>query len=252
MDKPDLQDQDLPLTAHLAELRTRILISLAATAIGFIISYAFIRQLFDLLASPLYRILPPEGHIIFTSYPEAFFTYLKVAFVSGAFLASPVILYQAWAFVAPGLYPHERRLALPVVIFASFAFLIGASFGYFVFLPAAAGFLAKFASQWLRLMPSMQEYVSLALRLLFAFGLAFELPVVLTILGHAGIIGSDQLKRFRRYAFVLAFVVSAVLTPTPDAVNQLLLAGPLYFLYELSIFLVKIFGKRGQPPSHEA
>ncbi|WP_456433697.1 twin-arginine translocase subunit TatC [Thermosulfuriphilus sp.] len=251
MDRPEFEDKDLPLTAHLAELRTRILISLAATGVGFIISYAFIREIFDLLAAPLYAILPPEGHIIFTSYPEAFFTYLKVAFVSGAFLASPVILYQAWAFVAPGLYPHERRLALPVTIFASFAFLLGACFGYFVFLPAAAGFLAQFASKWLRLMPSMQEYVSLALRLLFAFGLAFELPVILTILGHAGLITTSHLRRFRRYAIVLAFVVSAILTPTPDAVNQLLLAGPLYFLYELSIILVRIFGQKSSPTSQE-
>ena len=233
----------LPLTEHLRELRQRLIRSLVVVAVFSLLAYAGIEPIFRLLSIPLLEVLPPERTLIFTSYPEAFFTYIKLAVTTGIFTASPWILYEIWAFVAPGLYGHEKRLMTPFIIFGSILFTGGGIFGYFVVFPAAFRFLAGYESDILALYPSISEYFTLTIRLLLGFGLAFELPLVLVFLGLAGIIDSKRLRTHRKYALLGAFVIAAVFTPTPDVINQTLLALPLLLLYEVSIWLLAMLGK---------
>lgn len=230
--------EESSLTEHLAELRRRLIICFIAVFAGFGLCYALIGPIFAMLSRPLEEVLPPGTSLIFTSYPEAFFTYLKLALTCGIFIGSPVILYQIWAFVAPGLYEHEKRWTLPFVICSSFMFIGGGFFGYMVVFPAAFKFLAGYSGEGLRLLPSVSEYFTLTIRLLLGFGLAFELPVFMVFLGLIGLLDAHTLRKHRKYAILIAFLAAAILTPTPDVLNQILMAGPLLVLYELSIFLV--------------
>ncbi|MGB9712665.1 MAG: twin-arginine translocase subunit TatC [Dissulfurimicrobium sp.] len=238
--------KELSLTEHLAELRRRIVVSLIAVAICSTLSYAFIEPIFAVLARPIEAVLPPGTSLIFTSYPEAFFIYLKLAITCGVFLASPIIIYEIWAFVVPGLYEHEKRLALPFVLLSTAFFVGGGLFGYFVAFPTAFKFLASYGNKYLRLMPNVSEYFSLTIHLLIGFGIAFELPVFIALLGVVGIIDAKMLQRNRKYAILINFILAAVLTPTPDILNQFMLAVPLMLLYEISIVLVWLIGKRGR------
>ncbi len=237
-------DREQSLTEHLKELRDRLIRSLVAVVIGFGICYAYIEPIFTLLSRPLVQVLPPGETMIFTSYPEAFFTYLKLALVGGVFLASPYILWQIWGFIAPGLYSHERKWTAPFILFGSLFFVGGGLFGYLVVFPAAFNFLAGYAGKDLKLMPGLSEYFTFAIKLLLGFGLAFELPVFMVFLSLIGIIDARMLRENRKYALLIAFVIGAILTPTPDVVNQCLLAFPLLFLYEISIWAIALIGKR--------
>ncbi len=236
--------KELTLTEHLAELRTRLIRSILAIVAGSCLSYAFIEPIFALLSKPLEEVVPPGTSLIFTSYPEAFFTYLKLALTCGIFIASPFILYEIWAFVAPGLYPHEKKWALPFVVFSSLFFVGGALFGYIVVFPAAFNFLASYAGQDLKLLPSVSEYFSLTVKLLLGFGAAFELPIFMVFMALIGVLDAKMLRKNRKYALLIIFILAAILTPTPDVVNQCLLAVPLLVLYEISIFFVALIGKR--------
>nr|HDM99787.1 twin-arginine translocase subunit TatC [Deltaproteobacteria bacterium] len=226
------------LAEHLIELRRRLIICFVAVCIGFGICYVFIEPIFAMLSKPLEAVLPSGTSLIFTSYPEAFFTYLKLALTCGIFVGSPVILYQIWAFVAPGLYEHEKRWTLPFVVCSSFLFVGGAIFGYIVVFPTAFKFLAGYSGESLRLLPNVSEYFTLTIRLLLGFGVAFELPVFIVFLGLIGLLDAHILRKYRKYAILIVFLVAAILTPTPDVINQVLMAGPLLLLYEFSIFLV--------------
>ncbi|MCI5211978.1 MAG: twin-arginine translocase subunit TatC [Candidatus Electrothrix sp. ATG2] len=195
----------------------------------------------DWFFQPLIEVLPANKSLIFISYQEGFFFYLKLALVAGILLASPVIFHQIWRFIAPGLYQHEKQLLLPFSVISTFCFLGGAAFGYFVVFPPAFGFLISYSSEFLDPMPAVSEYFSLALHLLFAFGGIFELPVFMVFLAKLGTIDAQLLAKNRKYAFLIAFIVAAIVTPTPDVVNQLLMAGPLVVLYEISIVAVRFF-----------
>ena len=241
-----MDDEKLPLTAHLKELRKRLILSFIAVGIGFGICYTFSQSLFDILAAPLLKMMPNRGSLIFISVAEAFFTYMKVAFIAGLILASPYVLYQIWAFVAPGLYRHEKRYVVPFVLSGSFFFALGIFFGYYIALPVGFKFLLGFATDFIKPMPSMKEYLSFSIKLLLAFGLVFEFPVVLVLLSRIGVVNAQALARQRKYAILLIFVFAAILTP-PDIVSQVMLALPLMGLYELSILLSKIFGKKTAP-----
>jgi sec-independent protein translocase protein TatC len=234
----------IPFTAHLEELRKRLIVCFIAIGIGFFAAYGFKEKLFEILMRPLLGALGPGEKLIFTGVPEAFFCYLKVAFLAGVLLAMPVIMYELWLFVAPGLYIHEKRFLAPIVILSSFFFVGGGLFGYFIVFPYAFKYLMSFASNYVKPLPSMKEYLSLASMLLLAFGLIFELPLFLTVLARMGIVSAAFLRKNRKYAILLAFVVGAILTPTPDAVNQTLMAGPLIVLYEVSILGARFFGKK--------
>lgn len=234
------KEAEFGLKDHLAELRTRLVRAMLACTAGFIVCYIFIEPIFNLLSQPLLQVLPHGTTLIFTSYPEAFFTYLKLALVTGIFLTSPFILYQIWAFIAPGLYENEKKLTIPFVIFSSLFFTGGGLFGYMFVFPAAFSFLAGYADATLALMPSVSEYFSLTIKLLLGFGLAFELPVMIVFMGLVGIVNASMLRRNRRYAILVIFIMAAILTPTPDIVNQILMAAPLLFLYEFSIIALKV------------
>jgi sec-independent protein translocase protein TatC len=232
------------LTEHLAELRSCLIVSLAAAAVGFALAYAFIEPIADWFFAPLVQVMPESKSLIFISYQEGFFFYLKLALVAGLLLASPVIFHQTWHFVAPGLYQHEKKALLPFTAVSSICFLGGAAFGYFVIFPPTFRFLLGYSNSFLEPMPAVSEYFSLALFLLIAFGMVFELPVFMVFLAKLGKVDAPFLARNRKYAVLIAFIVAAVVTPTPDPVNQFLMAGPLVVLYEISIIAVRFFVKK--------
>ena len=229
-------DVRMPLTAHLDELRTRLIRALLATAAGAGVAWFFIGHLVAFLLAPLAALRPEESFIIGTGVTEAFFTKLKVAVIAGLFLASPVLFFQAWRFVAPGLYRREKRVALPFSIAASAFFIAGAAFCYWLVFPVAFSFfLAEFASIGVAAQIRVSEYLSFASRMLLAFGVTFELPVVTFFLARLGILTHRTLIAWWRYAIVTIFVAAAVLTPGPDVASQMLMAAPLLVLYVLSI-----------------
>jgi sec-independent protein translocase protein TatC len=241
-----MDEKKLPLTAHLQELRKRLILSFIAVGAGFVFCYAFAESIFNILAAPLIKMMPTGGSLIFISVAEAFFTYMKVAFIAGLILTSPFVLYQIWAFVAPGLYQKEKKYVVPFVLGGSVFFALGVLFGYFVALPVGFRFLLGYATDFIKPMPSMKEYLSFSIKFLLAFGLVFEFPVVLVLLARIGVVDAKTLARQRKYAILLIFIFAAVMTP-PDLISQVLMALPLMGLYELSILLSKIFGKKSPP-----
>lgn len=238
-----IEHEKMPFTGHLEELRKCIVICFIAIGIGFIISYGFKEKIFHYLTIPLISAMQADDKLIFTGLPEAFFTYLKVSLLSGLMLAAPVLLYQFWLFVAPGLYNKERKLLIPIVFLSSFFFIGGALFGYFIVFPFGFKFFLGFATETIRPLPSMREYLSFSSKLLLAFGLVFELPLIITFLARLGIVTVEFLKKNRKYALLLFFVFAAVLTP-PDVVTQIMMAFPLMLLYEISILGARVFGKK--------
>jgi len=238
-----LVNDKLPFTAHLEELRRRLIICCIGIGIGFLGSFFFAKKIFYILMLPLTRFLPPKSTMIYTALPEAFFTYLKLSFFSGIFFAAPLILYEIWCFIAPGLYDHEKKYLFPFVTLSTIFFIGGVLFAYFVIFPIAFRFFLGYASDNITPLPSIKEYLSFSCKLLLAFGVVFELPLFSLFLAKIGLINASLLKRNRKYALVLIFVVAAIFTP-PDVVSQLLMAFPLIFLYELSIVLTKIFAKK--------
>lgn len=244
----DDDDDKMPFTSHLEELRERLIKSFSAVGVGFLIAYAFKDRLFEILMRPLVQVMGQGDTLIYTGLPEAFFTYLKVAFLAGIMLASPVIIYQFWMFVAPGLYRKERKVLLPVVVLSTLFFVGGALFGYFFVFPIGFQFFLGFTTEKIQALPSMKEYLSFSSKLLIAFGLAFELPLVLTGMARMGIVSVDFLKKNRKYAILLIFIVAAIITP-PDVISQVMMALPLMVLYEISIIGARIFQPK---PSEEA
>ena len=237
------EDDKRPFATHLEELRSRLIKSSIAVGVGFALSYGFKEKLFQILTAPLISVMETGETLIYTNLPEAFFTFLKTAFLSGILLASPIIIYQFWMFTAPGLYRQEKRMLLPVVFLSSVFFVGGALFGYFIVFPWGFKFFLGFASETIRPLPSMKEYLSFSSKLLLAFGLVFELPLVITFLAKLGLVSVEFLKKNRKYALLLFFVGAAILTP-PDVVTQIMMALPLMVLYEISIIGARIFGKK--------
>jgi sec-independent protein translocase protein TatC len=226
---------------HLEELRKRLIVSLVAVGIGFIICYIFSKEIFEFLMMPLQRALPSGATMIFTTTAEAFFTYMKVGLLAGVFAASPIVLYQLWLFVAPALYSHEKRYVIPFVCSSTILFVGGAAFGYFIVFPTFAKFFMHFATDFIQPAPRLKESFSFCAMLLLTFGLTFELPIF--ILAKLGVINSRMLARNRKYVIVIIFIVAAVLTP-PDPLSQVMMAVPLVALYEASIWVARIFEKK--------
>ena len=234
----------MALTAHLRELRKRLVISVLATIVGFAVCYNFSAELYALLAKPLIPSLPPgQEYMVFTGIVEPFFIYMKVGLTGGIILASPVILFEIWGFVAPGLYRGEKLWFIAIVLVSLVLFFSGTSFAYLVVFPYGFKHLLSYASDDLRPLLSMGVYFSMAIRLLLAFGIIFQLPLAMLVLARAGIVSARKLLRWWRYAIVGILVISAILTPTPDVFNQLLMAGPLVVLYGLGVIGAMLFGK---------
>ncbi|HLA28465.1 MAG TPA: twin-arginine translocase subunit TatC [Syntrophales bacterium] len=252
MDNPDdANDEKMPFTAHLEELRFRLIRIIAAVGIGFVVSYTFKERLFKVITKPLSSVLPPNSFMIYTGMPEAFFIYMEIAFFASLFLTSPYILYQIWKFVSPGLYSREKKYVLPFVFSSTTLFAGGVLFGYFIVLPPAFKFFVSFSSDFLKPMFSFKEYLSLSLKFLLGFGISFQLPVFLFFMTKIGIVNSRLLSKQRRYAILMIFIVAAVLTPTPDPFNQFLMALPLMLLYEVGIIVARIAERKPSPADND-
>lgn len=248
---PDLV---MPLSEHLEELRARLIWMVLAVGVGFGVAYNWADLLFVVITEPLRALGAENASFIGTGVAEAFFTKLKVSFVAGIFLASPVLLYQTWRFIAPGLYAHERRYAAGFVTFGTLCFLAGAIFCYeVIFSVGYAFFLGEYAALGVEPALRISEYISFSSRLLLAFGATFELPVLAFFLARVGVITAAQLVAAWRYAIITIFVVAAILTPA-DVASQLLMAGPLLVLYVISIgvaYLVQPTAQHPEPPAGE-
>lgn len=227
------------LKPHLSELRKRLSVSLVAIFVMFIFCFAFWQPILAWMIAPLKSVLPEGSNVIFTGVQEPFFTAMKVAFFAGFILSLPIIFWQFWLFVAPGLYDNEKKLVVPFVLAATMMFLIGASFCYYVVVPLAFEFLVAFGSALFTALPSIGEYVGFFTKFLVGFGLSFEMPVVIFFFAKLGLITDQTLKEFFRYAIVIIFTVAGILTP-PDVLSQFLMAGPLFILYGVSIIVAKI------------
>jgi len=245
-DQTNETDEKMPFTLHLEELKSRLTRVLIAIGAGFVVCYLFKEKLFWALTRPLAAVLPEGSSMIFTSLPEAFFTYLKVSFLASIFLVSPYILYQIWKFVSPGLYESEKKPVAPFVIFSTIFFLGGSLFAYYIVFPFGFKFFVVFGNDFIRPMLSLKEYLSFSMKLLIAFGVIFELPIFMFFLAKIGMINSEILKKKRKYAILLVFVVAAIFTP-PDVVTQVLMALPLMLLYEISLWVVKAGEKKRAP-----
>jgi sec-independent protein translocase protein TatC len=238
-----IEDEKMPFLGHLEELRKRLIACAIAAGAGFVISYIFAERLFQLLILPLKAQLPEGDRLIYTNLPEMFITYLKSALVSGILVSSPYIFYQLWMFVAPGLYHRERKYVVPFVVFSTILFVGGALFGYFVVFPFGFKFFLGFSNDSIQALPSVKQYFSFSIKLLFAFGLVFELPVIVFFLTKIGVVTPALMKRKRKYAILMTFIMAAILTP-PDVITQLMMAGPLILLYEISILVAKMAARK--------
>ena len=227
------------LKPHLAELRKRLGISIGFIFIMFFVCFSFWEPLLAWMIAPLNGVLPHGSHVIFTKVQEPFFTALKVSFFASFIISLPVIFWQFWLFVSPGLYENEKKMVVPFVIFATIMFLAGSLFCYFIVIPIGFNFLINFGSQLFTALPSIGEYVGFFTKLLFGFGLAFELPVITFFFAKLGLVDDETLTGFFRYAIIIIFAVSAILTP-PDVLTQFLMAGPLTILYGLSILVARM------------
>lgn len=237
------EDVRLPLTEHLEELRKRLIRSLIALGVGAALCYNWAEDIYKALLQPLLVQLPGNSRLIFTELTEAFLTYFKVALWGGFVLASPVIFYHIWRFVSPGLYRRERKIVLVCIAWSTVGLLAGMAFGFYVAIPQVFSFFLGFGRSVIVPMPSMKESLSLILRLLLIFGVMFELPLLLYLLGRAGILTPELLRKGRKAAVLGVLVLAAVLTP-PDVASQFLIAIPLYILYEAGILLCAVGSRR--------
>lgn len=244
------EDGKMSLTEHLIALRKSLSHSLIALGIGFAVCYWFKDFIFSIVTRPLTQALPKNSYLIYTGLTEAFFTYMKVAFFASLIITSPYIIYQIWKFIAPGLLPKEKKYVVPFVLSSSFLFVSGVLFGYFVALPPAFEFFVSFNNQYLQAMLSFKDYLSLFVTFL-GFGISFELPVFIFFLTKLGIVNAAMLSKQRKYAILIIFIVAALLTPSPDALSQVLMAIPLMFLYEVSIFVSRFAQKEKVKPENK-
>ncbi len=228
---------------HLGELRKRILLSFLSVFVFFLVSWSFVDKLYHWFSLPVLRFLPKGEKLAFTSLTEPFMMYIKVAFISGIFLASPFIFYQLWAFISPGLFKKEKKMVFPFVIFTTLFFSIGGAFGYFFVFPWACRFFLQVGADFKAII-TINEYFSLAFRVLIGIAVIFELPVLSYLLAKLGVISSKFLLKYFKYAVVIIFIIAAVITPTPDIVTQSMFAVPMMLLYLLSILIAKIAGPK--------
>jgi sec-independent protein translocase protein TatC len=257
MAEPSKEDElagtEQPFVAHLVELRDRLIKAFIAVAVaGAVLAlWPGPAALYDILAAPLTATLPKGATLIATSVISPFLVPLKILLMTAFLIALPVVLYQVWAFVAPGLYAHEKKLVMPLVISSTLLFFIGVAFCYFFVFGQVFAFIQSFAPKSITAAPDIEAYLSFVLTMFLAFGLAFEVPIVVIVLARMGIVSIEKLKAFRSYFIVLAFIIAAVVTP-PDVVSQLALAIPMIILYEVGIWAAQLFIKHTKAPEEPA
>jgi len=248
----ELAGTEQPFVAHLVELRDRLV--KAIIAIGVVAAVLAVwpgpSALYDMLAAPLVAHLPKGATLIATSVISPFVVPLKILLMASFLVALPVVLYQVWAFVAPGLYTHEKKLVLPLVVSSTLLFFIGVSFCYFFVFGKVFSFIQSFAPKSITAAPDIEAYLSFVLTMFIAFGCAFEVPIVVVVLARMGLVSVEKLKEFRGYFVVLAFIIAAIITP-PDVVSQLALAIPMCLLYEVGIWAAQIFIRHTKAPDQE-
>jgi len=243
-------EEELPkmtLLEHLEELRRRLIVSLLALFVGFLLCWNWSKEIFAFLAKPLMQFLPPGEKLAFTGLVDPFMLYIKVAALAGIFVASPVILHQLWLFVAPALYRHERKIASLFLLVTTVFFLLGGYFGYAVAFPMVCRFLLQVGSDFRQVL-TINEYFSMASKTILGLGLVFELPVLILFLARLGVVTHRFLLKYFRYAVLAIFVVAAIITPTPDIPTQSVFALPMIALYLLGVAVAWLFGKRQEEP----
>lgn len=228
--------------SHLIELRTRLLRAIVVVVVVFVCLFPFAKELYALLAQPLLASLPKGGQMIATDVTTPFFVPMKVAMMTAFLISLPYVLYQIWAFVAPGLYSHEKRLAAPLVAVSTVLFLCGMAFAYFLVFPVIFGFISSVAPEGVAVMTDINKYLDFVLTLFLAFGITFEVPVAVIVLVKMGVVSVEKLREIRSYVIVGAFVIGAIFTP-PDVVSQIMLAVPLWLLYEAGIVAAAIMSR---------
>jgi sec-independent protein translocase protein TatC len=256
---PDSRDDDhdepggkMSFLEHLDELRRRLVVSVVSLLVGFLVSLVFVDRVFAFVMRPLQQVLPDGAKLVYTEPAEAFMMYMKVAALMGLFLALPIVLLQLWLFVAPGLYANEKRFAVPFVLFSTIFFAGGAVFSHYAVFPWAWKFFAGFGNDYMQFLPKIGPVFSLYVRMMLAMGVVFQMPTLVMFLARVGVITPRFLIRHTKYAILVIFVVAAVLTPSPDVVTQLLMAGPMILLYGLSIAVAWIFKKRRPDEADDA
>jgi len=245
MAKPSIPQSEMPLVSHLIELRNRLMKAVVGILIIFLACVPFANQLYTILAAPLLAHLPEGASMIATKVASPFFTPFKLTMVLSIFLAMPWILFQAWGFVAPGLYRHERRMVFPLLASSTLLFYLGAVFAYYVVFPLVFGFFTSAAPEGVTVMTDISEYLDFVLKMFFAFGLAFEVPIATIVLVWIGVTTPEDLKKKRPYIIVGAFVIGMLLTP-PDAISQTLLAIPMIILFEMGLFFSRAFVRKSE------
>ncbi len=230
---------DMSFFEHLGELRKRILLSFVFILVFFLISWTFVDKLYHWFSLPVLQFLPAGEKLAFTSLTEPFMMYIKIAFISGTFIASPFIFYQLWAFITPGLYKNEKVMVIPFVLSTTFFFIVGGAFGYYAVFPWACKFFLEVGSDFKAII-TINDYFSLAFRVLLGISIIFELPVLSFLLAKMGIITSKFLLKNFKYAIVIIFIIAAVITPTPDIITQSMFAVPMMLLYLLSVLVAKV------------
>lgn len=229
---------------HLDELRRRIIWAVASVGIGFLAACVFIQRLFDFVMRPIQAMLPPGQTLVYTEPSEAFALYIKIAVIAGLLLASPAVMAQVWLFIAPGLYAHEKKLAIPFVVMSSFFFVLGAAFAHYVVFPMTWRFFASFSTDYVSFMPRIDPTFSLYFKLVISFGVVFQLPTVVLFLARMGLITARWMLRHFKYAVLIIFIAAAVLTPDASPVTQTAMAGPMILLYLVGVALAWMFGKK--------
>lgn len=262
-----MSDEKMSFFSHLEELRKRILVSVVAIGIGFILSFGYSETILRFLKRPLttdlvfsrtypfVRSIPRPGapiDLIFLAPAEAFWMHMKIAVLTGLLLVLPIVLYQVWRFIAPGLLPHEKRYALPFVVLATVFFVFGLAFCFYFVLPFALNFLLTYKTENLKPMISVGNYVDFTSKFLLAFGLIFELPLGIGVAAKMGLVTPQSLAKNRKYAILINFTIAAILTPTPDVFNQTLMALPMCLLYEVGIMAARVLVKKPRAASQEA
>lgn len=246
-DEEDAPGAKMSFLEHLDELRRRIVVSLAGVLVGCLVSFAFVGRIYDFIMRPLAAMLPQGSHLVFTEPTEGFVLRLKMAVLAGIVLASPVIIWQVWLFISPGLYAREKRVAVPFIVFGTIGFVLGAAFSHYLAFPVTWRFLASFTNEYTMFMPKIESIFSLYAKMMLGLGIVFQMPTAVYFLARIGVVTARFLFRSFKYAVLIIFLVAAVITPTGDPLTQTLFAAPMILLYLVSIAIAWAFGRKREP-----